>query len=119
MYEFDNNIPIYKQLIDIFITKIINGEWNRGEKIYSVRELAQEYKVNANTVQKTLSEIETMGLLYTERTAGRFVTEDTSLINEVKERYIKDIVTSSILDLKKVNLKKEEVIELISSLWEE
>lgn len=91
-FEFDNNTPIYIQLVEQLRMHIISGRLAPGERIPSVRELAMMTKVNPNTMQKALSELEDMGLVYTERTNGKFVTEDLSLIDRLKKEYA-DVLT--------------------------
>lgn len=66
-FEFENNIPIYIQLMEQMKLQIIAGELKPGDRIPSVRELAMVHKVNPNTMQKALSELEDAGLIYTER----------------------------------------------------
>ena len=78
--EFQSNTPIYLQLIDMIKLQIISGQLQPGEKLPSVRDLAMQYGVNPNTMQKALSELEWEKLVYTVRTTGRYVTEDADLI---------------------------------------
>ena len=84
-FVFDNNIPIYIQLLDYLKIYLISGVFKSGEKLPSVREFATTFKVNPNTMQKALSELESMKLIYTERTNGKFVTEDKELIEKLKD----------------------------------
>lgn len=79
-WEFDRDRPIYAQLVEQLQRAIVSGAYAPGAKIPSVRELAAEAGVNPNTMQKALTELEQLGLLNTQRTNGRYVTEDTSLI---------------------------------------
>ena len=83
-YNFDNNIPIYLQLVSLIKNDIIKGALSPGEKLPSIRDLAITYKVNPNTVSKALSELENISLIYTERTNGKYVSSDISLINKYK-----------------------------------
>ena len=87
LFEFDNNIPIYIQLVQQITINIISGGLKPGERLPSVRDLANDTKVNPNTMQKALSELEETGLIYTERTNGKFVTTDTELIKKIKDEY--------------------------------
>ena len=83
--DFDNNQPIYLQIIDRILLAIAKGELPPGSKVSPVRELAADFKVNPNTMQKSLSKLEEEGVLYTERTSGRYVTSDTALIETIKK----------------------------------
>ena len=84
MFKFDNNTPIYIQLVEQLKIDIISGQLKSGERLPSVRDLALQNKVNPNTMQKALVELEELNLIYTERTNGKYVTEDTKLIEKHK-----------------------------------
>lgn len=90
-FTFDNNTPIYIQLVEQLKLHIISGRLSPGERLPSVRELALATKVNPNTMQKALTELEETGLIFTERTNGKFVTEDTTLIGDFKASYAREI----------------------------
>ena len=79
-WEFSNDAPIYTQLIQQIKVGIVAGVFPPGERLPSVRELATEAGVNPNTMQRALAELERDGLVYSQRTAGRFVTEDKEMI---------------------------------------
>ena len=79
-WQFDGNRPIYAQLVEHIQYDIVSGVYPPGEKLPSVRELATLAAVNPNTMQKALAELETDGLIFTQRTAGRFVTQDVEAI---------------------------------------
>ena len=82
---YDTNVPIYLQLIEKIQRMIVTGEWRAGERIPAVRELALAFGVNPNTMQRALAELERDGLLYSERTSGRFVTEDQAHILRLRD----------------------------------
>ena len=75
-YNFDNERPIYIQLVEMLKIEIISGRIKSGEKLPSVRDFAMKAKVNPNTMQKALTELERENLIYTERTNGKYVTND-------------------------------------------
>ena len=83
--NFDNNIPIYIQIVETVKIQIISGILEPGERLLSVREMALQMKVNPNTIQKALQELEELKLIYTERTNGKFITTDEKLIKKYKE----------------------------------
>ncbi len=87
-WDFKNGLPIYSQIIDAMISRIASGIYDPGEKLPSVRELAVDAGVNPNTMQRALAELESMGLLYTERTSGRFVTKDRQILDDLREKLI-------------------------------
>ena len=113
MYEFDNNIPIYIQLVDIIKLDIISGNLKPGDKLPSVRVYANKLKVNPNTMQKALNELENLKLVYTERTNGKYVTEDNKLISKIKKDYAKTIVNNYFKSMESIGISKEDSIKYI------
>ncbi|MEF9990534.1 MAG: GntR family transcriptional regulator [Romboutsia sp.] len=112
-WEFDNNKPIYLQLVDILKLKIISGKLSAGSKLSSVRDMAEEAGVNPNTMQRALAELEREELVYSQRTSGRFVTEDEEKINLMRQT-IADIEIKSLFNIL-INLgyKENELIKII------
>lgn len=117
--EFDSSRPIYLQLLEEFKIKISTGQWEPGAKIDSVRNLARDYEVNPNTVQKALAELERAGLTETRRTAGRFVTDDKNLISKLEDNSFYKIADEFINGAENLNLKKDEAINQLKKYWEE
>lgn len=117
--EFDSSRPIYLQLLEEFKVKISTGQWEPGAKIDSVRNLARDYEVNPNTVQKALAELERAGLTETRRTAGRFVTDDKNLISKLEDNSFYKIADEFISGAENLNLKKDEAINQLKQYWEE
>ena len=112
-YNFDNNIPIYLQLVSLIKNDIFKGALSPGEKLPSIRDLAITYKVNPNTVSKALSELENISLIYTERTNGKYVSSDISLINKYKEEYAASLTEEYINKMINLGYNKEEVNKYI------
>lgn len=112
-YNFDNNIPIYLQLVSLIKNDIIKGALSPGEKLPSIRDLAITYKVNPNTVSKALSELENISLIYTERTNGKYVSSDISLINKYKEEYATSLTEEYINKMINLGYNKEEINKYI------
>jgi len=109
-YIFDNNRPIYIQLVEGLRIKIISGKFKPGERLPSVRELALIAKVNPNTMQKALAELEDEGLIYTERTNGKFVTDNQELIEKLKIELAKEKVKKYITDMNDIGITYDEAI---------
>lgn len=82
--SLQDNMPIYMQIMDNVRKAIASGELKPGMRVASVRELAGEFEVNPNTMQRALNELEREGLLLSERTSGRFVTQDAELIRKLR-----------------------------------
>ena len=117
--EFQSNIPIYLQLIDMVKLQIVSGTLTPGEKLKSVRELAMEYGVNPNTMQKALAELEGEGLLYTMRTAGRYVTGDEALICKLREQMAAERVRQFFDELGRFGYSDNEMKDLLERYMKE
>ncbi len=113
-WQFSNDAPIYTQLIQQVKVGIVTGAFPPGERLPSVRDMATEAGVNPNTMQRALAELERDGLVYSQRTAGRFVTEDNTMINTAKrslaERHVKTFLEAML----RLGFRKDEIIDLIS-----
>ena len=113
-WQFSNDAPIYTQLIQQVKVGIVTGAFPPGERLPSVRDLATEAGVNPNTMQRALAELERDGLVYSQRTAGRCVTEDNTMINTAKrslaERHVKTFLEAML----RLGFRKDEIIDLIS-----
>lgn len=118
MQDFDNNMPIYIQLIDRLQSQILSGKLSPGEKLDSVRGLADLYQVNPNTVQRSLADLESSGLIVSKRAVGKFVTEDVRLISAVREKHIDDEIRSMLEKLYKEGYTKEEIYSSLKKLLE-
>ena len=111
--NFNNDRPIYIQLLDQLQLLIVSGNIKLGERIPSVRDLALEYKVNPNTVQKALQELENIGLIYTERTNGKFVTDDKKLIEKYKSSLAKEHIQNYFENMEKLGFNKEQALNYL------
>jgi len=115
-FEFDNNIPIYIQLVEQLKIYIISGELKPGERLPSVRELALQTRVNPNTMQKALGELEELKLVYTERTNGKFVTVDEELINKYKIEYANELSNKYFSSMEGIGFDRDETIKYLKNL---
>ena len=115
-WELSNDRPIYAQIVEIIQLRIISGRYPAGEKLPSVRELAAEAGVNPNTMQKALAELESEGLIYTERTNGKFVTENKVLIEKIKKELAEEKVNNYIKDMKSIGINYEEAVKYLQEL---
>ena len=111
-YKFNNSIPIYIQIVDIIKSKIISGEYKIGSQLDSIRNLALEFEINPNTIQRAFLELENSNLVYSQRTKGRFVTEDEDLIKELKKSRATEIIESFIKSMKDLGFSNEEILSL-------
>ena len=115
-YNFDNERPIYIQLVEKIRIEIVSGKLKKGQKIPSVRELALIMKVNPNTMQKALAELENEKLIYTERTNGKYVTEDEKLIEKTKKELAKEKVNNYLKSMNSIGINIDEAIEYLQEL---
>ena len=115
-FEFDNNIPIYIQLVEMIKIYIISGKLSLAQRLPSVRDLALQIKVNPNTIQKALTELEEMKLIYTERTNGKFVTSDQKLIDKLKFEYANELSEKFFSGMKNIGFNKDETIDYLKKI---
>lgn len=118
-WQFDNERPIYTQLLEQIRFLIISGLYPAGSKLPSVRELASEASVNPNTMQRALAELERSGLIYSQRTSGRFVTEDGNLIHKMKESIGKEKILTFLYEMEQLGYNITESVVLIQKVVEE
>lgn len=112
-WELDNKRSIYGQIIEKIKSRIVTGKYPPGEKLPSVRDLADEAGVNPNTMQRALSELERTGVIYSQRTSGRFVTEDENMIQNLKEAAAKEAVDAFLEKIKELGLDIQTVLSMI------
>lgn len=111
--------PIYIQLVEQMERMIVSGEYAPGERLKSVRDLAAEAAVNPNTMQKALAELEARQLIHTQRTSGRFITEDAQQIRQVKEKLAMEQITAFIERMQKLGFDKREILDLMMQVVKE
>ncbi len=117
-FTFDNNIPIYIQLLEYLKIYLISGVFKSGDKLPSVRDFATTFKVNPNTMQKALAELEDMKLIYTERTNGKYVTKNEKLIEKLKDEYAITLAKSYFQGMKRIGLGKVDSIKYLEGIDE-
>ena len=118
-WNLDSSRPIYLQIIERVQMDIITGRFQPGDKLPSVRDLAQEAAVNPNTMQKALSELERSGLIYSQRTSGRFITEDKELIHQMQKELAAAEVSAFVAHMKQLGITPEEIRQLLAETIEE
>lgn len=118
-WQFSNDAPIYTQLIQQIKVGIVTGAFPPGERLPSVRDLATEAGVNPNTMQRALQELEREGVVYAMRTAGRFVTEDGTMIDAMKKKLASEQIDSFLGAMEKLGYRPEETISLIRQRGQE
>ncbi len=111
---FNDNLPIYTQIMNLIKRRMVTGELKGGDKLPSVRELSSELKVNPNTIQRSYQELERENLVFTQRGMGTFVVEDKEIIKDLKKNMATNVVKLFIVDMKSLGFTPDEIIELIN-----
>jgi len=117
-WQFDTDRPIYKQLRERILLQIVSGTYGAGAQLPTVRELAEEAAVNPNTLQKALMELERDGLVYTQRTSGRFVTEDEAVIRKAKNDLAKEQIDLFLQKMAAIGYDRQDAAVLIQTTKE-
>ena len=112
-WQFSNDAPIYAQLIRQIKVGIVTGAFPPGERLPSVRDLATEAGVNPNTMQRALMDLERDGLVYSQRTTGRFVTEDQAMIEQVKRGLAERHIETFLEAMEQLGYQWKEIVALL------
>ncbi|MBU5246566.1 GntR family transcriptional regulator [Bacillus halotolerans] len=108
--DFQSSKPIYLQIADQIFYRLVRQELVPGDKLPSVREMAIQTKVNPNTIQRTYSEMERLGIVETRRGQGTFIADKAELVDELKERLTREVFESFIHQMAELGLTKEEML---------
>lgn len=117
-WKFSSDKPVYLQISDRIIKKILSGEYPAGEQIPTVRQIALEAAVNPNTVQHAFSELENEGLIISKGTMGRFVTEDTEVVSYCRRKMAEQFVSEFAKNMEQLSVTKEQAIKMIEEVME-
>lgn len=118
-WEFNNDAPIYQQIVDQMKREIAVGNLEAGEKLPSVRDLALAAAVNPNTMQKALAELEREGLVYSKRTAGRFVAEESGVVTKLQEELVMEYIKNFMENMERLGYTLDETIAMIQKYSKE
>ena len=113
MMEFNNNIPIYLQIIDSIKQDIVVGKLKTGQKMPSVRELAGTFKVNPNTIQRVYQELDREKITFTKRGMGTYLTEEEKTISSLKEEISQKIILDFAEGMNKLGFSNKEMINTL------
>lgn len=117
-WDLDSGQPIFKQIVDKIRMDIVSGMYQPGERMASVRDLAAEASVNPNTMQRAFAELERIGLVYSRRTSGRFITEDQEMINTLRAEIATEKVKIFFEAMQQLGFSKEETLSLVDQYLE-
>ncbi len=118
-WKFRSDLPIYSQLVEQIKLGIVSAKLLPGERLMSVRDMATEAGVNPNTMQRALQELERDGMVYSQRTTGRFVTENMQVIERAKKKFAEEQIRSFLEAMKKLGYQWEEILALLKEKEEE
>ena len=118
-WNFSDDRPIYIQLMEQIQLRIISGAYKVGEKLPSVRDMASDASVNPNTMQKALTELERTGLVFSQRTSGRFITEDSNMIKDIRIELAKEQIEKFLYNMEKIGYTKQETIQIVETISKE
>lgn len=118
-WKLNSDRPIYAQIIEELQLRIVSGEYRAGQRMPSVRELAAQAEVNPNTMQKALAEMEQKGLLYSQRTSGRFVTEDQNMIKQMKQNLAKDQIIAFVENMRQLGFDNDDILAQVQNIVKE
>ncbi len=114
-WELSAQRPIWSQLVEQIQLRIVTGRYPAGSRLPSVRELAADASVNPNTMQRALSQLEADGLVCSQRTSGRFVTEQEETIMELKKTLAKNLVRDFLTRIEALGYTAKEAAQLLEA----
>lgn len=115
-WNFAADRPIYTQLVEQIQERIVSGRYPAGSRLPSVRELATDAAVNPNTMQRALAQLESEGLVCSQRTSGRFVTKEEDRIMEFKQALAQKIVHDFLTQIGSLGYTRQDVMTLLSQI---
>jgi DNA-binding transcriptional regulator YhcF (GntR family) len=118
-WNFTGNEPVYLQIMEHFRSAVLSGKYPAGSRIPPVRDLAAQARVNPNTMQRALQDLEREGLVFPQRTAGRFVTEDGGVILRTKKAMAADELARFLRAMETLGYDREGILALLNEEKEE
>ncbi len=112
-WYFSDGRPIYSQLVEQLEMRIVTGVYPPGGRLESVRELAGEAAVNPNTMQRAMAELERLGLVFSQRTSGRFVTEDMAVIEALRKNLASEKIESFLREMGKLGYSRHDIAAIL------
>ena len=113
-WQFNANRPIHQQIVDEIELRILNGTYEMGMRLPSVRDLAVLAAVNPNTMQRALAELEEMGLVTTQRNTGRTVTTDETAVSRARDVKADLLAETFMMQMQALGLSRKEVLERLA-----
>ena len=111
--EYKKNLPIYLQIVDQYVTEIVNGSLKPGDRLGSIREVSLEKNVNPNTIQRAFRTMEQRGMIETRRGIGSFVIEDENEIKKIKSERLDQELDRFVERMKELGFSREDLVGLL------
>ena len=111
--NFNKRDPIYLQVMQYFKRLIVSGKLDPGEEVPSRRQLANQLKINPNTVQRAYSEMEEQRLIYTEPNRPSRVTEDPGVLHQLKTEWLNQAVDTFVAAIDPIDIPLDDIVTLI------
>ncbi|GAB6689468.1 GntR family transcriptional regulator [Streptococcus uberis] len=118
-WNFDEKSPIYAQIAQRIKMQIVSQEIKSGDQLPTVREYAETAGVNPNTMQRAFTELEREGIVYSQRTSGRYVTDDQTLISEKRRELSRSELESFVINMIKMGFTKDQLIPELEAFLRE
>lgn len=118
-WKFDEKSPIYAQIAQHVKMQIVSNQIKSGDQLPTVRDYAEESGVNPNTMQRAFIELEREGMVYSQRTAGRFVTQDTELIAKMRHEVAQTELSNFVSNMLKIGFNKDDIIPELTQFMKE
>lgn len=114
-FELQSSRPIWQQLAEQLSRRIVTGVYAPGSRFPTVRELAAEAGVNPNTMQRALGQLESAGLVSTNRTTGRTVTEDTAVLDAIRAKLAKELIDRYFSEMEALGFPRARAAEMAAA----
>ena len=113
--EWNDKQPIYLQLRELVVERIIDGSFAEGEAVPSVRQVAADYQINHLTVGKAYQELVDIGLLEKRRGLGMFVKSGarSSLTHNEQRKFIDEEVPAFIERVQRLGIGMNDVVKIL------
>lgn len=118
-WKFDEKSPIYAQIAQHIKMQIVSNQIKSGDQLPTVRDYAEKAGVNPNTMQRAFIELEREGMVYSQRTSGRFVTQDEELISQMRHEVAQSELSNFVSNMQKIGFSKHEIISELTQFLKE
>lgn len=112
--DFNSTNPVYLEIAESIIKMILNGTYQKNDKLPSIRSLSHALSINHNTVQRAYLELEHRGFIYSQTGKGMFICDNIDELNKKEHRKFIIGFEQEVKELIKLGLSKEEIIDIVN-----